>query len=346
MSNTRTIIYNGKTINLSKCLKKDQRSYYQGQIFLKACEKEYAEFTCIAQGMIIQLTNTPKEDKYCSKGYQNGKYKIPNDLYKKYHLERGKSSRLYQLGENTYFLNGRLNACEKKAFKTPSIPNKTRLIYNEIDFEKLVNFGTNINKNIIDVKENGCYVVTYYNHGQQYISLKKAGSKEIQNLFSIRELGKIYGTHLKNFYGDKLSYIAKASGRKVYITKEFINRLGIDCSDCRVLYDPDKEIIYLTLPETFSDLSGEVIDPIKETPVEVVTEEATDMEMIQALLSEFTNFKESANKIFAEYKDLKIECQEIRAENEAIKKALKEQNKTVTINNGKAYFESFEEMTL
>lgn len=188
--------------------------------------------------------------------------------------------------------------------------------------------------------------VTYYNHGQQYISFKKADSKEIQNLFSIRELGKIYGTHLKNFYGDKLSYIVKASGRKVYITKEFINRLGIDCSDCRVLYDPDKEIIYLTLPETFSDLSGEVIDPIKETPVEVVTEEATDMEMIQALLSEFTNFKESANKIFAEYKDLKIECQEIRAENEAIKKALKEQNKTVTINNGKAYFESFEEMTL
>lgn len=40
MSNTRTIIYNGKTINLSKCLKKDQRSYYQGQIFLKACEKD------------------------------------------------------------------------------------------------------------------------------------------------------------------------------------------------------------------------------------------------------------------------------------------------------------------
>lgn len=35
MSNTRTIIYNGKTINLSKCLKKDQRSYYQGQIFFK-----------------------------------------------------------------------------------------------------------------------------------------------------------------------------------------------------------------------------------------------------------------------------------------------------------------------
>lgn len=151
MSNTRTIIYNGKTINLSKCLKKDQRSYYQGQIFLKACEKKYAEFTCIAQGMIIQLTNTPKENKYCSKGYQNGKYKIPNDLYKKYHLERGKSSRLYQLGENTYFLNGRLNACEKKAFKTPSIPNKTRVIYDEIDFEKLVNLGTNIDKNIIDV---------------------------------------------------------------------------------------------------------------------------------------------------------------------------------------------------
>ena len=47
-----------------------------------------------------------------------------------------------------------------------------------------------------------------------------------------------------------------------------------------------------------------MIDPIKETPVEVVTEEATDMEMIQALLSEFTNFKESANKISAEYKDL------------------------------------------
>ena len=30
----------------------------------------------------------------------------------------------------------------------------------------------------------------------------------------------------------------------------------------------------------------------------------------------------------------------------AFKKALKEQNQTVTINNGKAYFESFEEMTL
>ena len=61
------------------------------------------------------------------------------------------------------FLNGRLNACEKKAFKTPSIPNKTRVIYDEIDFEKLVNLGTNIDKNIIDVKENGYYVVTYYN---------------------------------------------------------------------------------------------------------------------------------------------------------------------------------------
>lgn len=156
----------------------------------------------------------------------------------------------------------------------------------------------------------------------------------------------MYGPHLKDFCGDELSYITETTNRRVYITKEFINRLGIDCSDCRVLYDPDKEIVYLTLPETFSDLSGEVIDPIKETPVEVVTEEATDMEMIQALLSEFTNFKESANKIFAEYKDLKAECQEIKAENEAIKKALKEQNKTVTINNGKAYFESFEEMTL
>ena len=49
--------------------------------------------------------------------------------------------------------------------------------------------------------------------------LKRLNSKEIQNLFSIRELGKIYGTHLKNFYGDKLSYIVKASGRKVYINK-------------------------------------------------------------------------------------------------------------------------------
>ena len=120
----------------------------------------------------------------------------------------------------------------------------------------------------------------------------------------------------------------------------------MEYTDCRVFYDPEKKIIYFAPQERVSDLSGEIIDPIKETPVEVVTEEATDMEMIKALLSEFTDFKESANKIFAEYKDLKIECQEIRAENEAIKKALKEQNKTVTINNGKTYFESFEEITL
>ena len=90
-----------------------------------------------------------------------------------------------------------------------------------------------------------------------------------------------------------------------------------------------------------------MIDPIKETPVEVVTEEATDMEMIQALLSEFTNFKESANKISAEYKDLRSECQEIKAENEAIKKALKETRiKPLRSITGKLYFESFEEMTL
>jgi hypothetical protein len=122
--------------------------------------------------------------------------------------------------------------------------------------------------------------------------------------------------------------------------------MKVDCTECRVLYDPEKKIIYFTPQETFSDLSGEVIDPIKETPVNVVTEEATDMEMIQALLTEFTNFKESADKLFTKYRDMEKGFSELKAENEAIKKALKEQNQTVTINNGKAYFESFEEMTL
>lgn len=346
MSNIRIIKYNGEYIDLSKCLKRGPRSYYKGQIFLKACDKGYAEFSCISSGMIIRLTNTPSDNKYYARGYENGKYKIPSVLYQTYHMERTKSSCLYQLDNYTYFLCGKLSNAEKIAFKIPAIPDKAKIIYNDINFEKLINLETSLTQRFVKVKEHGEYVVTYYNNGQQYISFKKAKKEEIQNLFSLKELKGMYGPHLKDFCGDELSYITETTNRKVYITKEFISRLGIDCSDCRVLYDPDKEIIYLTLPETFSDLSGEVIDPIKETPVKVVTEEATDMEMIQALLSEFTNFKESANKIFAEYKDLKAECQEIRAENEAIKKALKEQNKTVTINNGKAYFESFEEMTL
>ena len=36
-----TIIYKGKKIQLSKCLKKDPRSYSKGHIYLKACDKKY-----------------------------------------------------------------------------------------------------------------------------------------------------------------------------------------------------------------------------------------------------------------------------------------------------------------
>lgn len=43
MSNA--IVYNGEKIELSNCLKKDPRSYYNGWIFLKSDEYEYAEFT-------------------------------------------------------------------------------------------------------------------------------------------------------------------------------------------------------------------------------------------------------------------------------------------------------------
>ena len=35
--------------------------------------------------------------------------------------------------------------------------------------------------------------------------------------------------------------------------------MKVDCTECRVLYDPEKKIIYFTPQETFSDLSGEVI---------------------------------------------------------------------------------------
>ena len=57
MSNA--IVYNGEKIELSNCLKKDPRSYYNGWIFLKSDEYEYAEFTCLPKGMVIRLTNHP-----------------------------------------------------------------------------------------------------------------------------------------------------------------------------------------------------------------------------------------------------------------------------------------------
>lgn len=338
MSNEK-IIANGKTIDLSKCLKKDARSYYEGRLFFQACNRDYAEFTCVPKGMLIRLTNSPDENKYYTKGYLEGKYKIPKDLYDAYHMDRCKMAQLYQVDSYTYFLKGRLKQAERNIFEVPTVSNKTRRVYDEINFERLVQMETSLASNFVKVKENVQYVITYCNNGQQYISLRKAKVEEIDKLFAIRDLKKLYGRCLKDFQGNELSYIVKAANHKVYISKEFIDRLKLDLTDCRVLYDPEKEIIYLTNNEVYSDLSGDVIDPIKETPIDVMTEETTDTAMIAALLNEFTEFKSSADKIFKEYKELK-------AENEAIRKALKEQKMTVVINKGKATFEDFEELVL
>ena len=108
MSNA--IVYNGEKIELSNCLKKDPRSYYNGWIFLKSDEYEYAEFTCLPKGMVIRLTNHPEDDKFYANGDYNGKYKIPNVLFNTYHLGKTKSSQIFQINENTFFLKGRLNA--------------------------------------------------------------------------------------------------------------------------------------------------------------------------------------------------------------------------------------------
>ena len=340
MSNA--IVYNGEKIELSNCLKKDPRSYYNGWIFLKSDEYEYAEFTCLPKGMVIRLTNHPEDDKF----YANGDYKIPNVLFNTYHLGKTKSSQIFQINENTFFLKGRLNATERSEFEPPKVPKKEKTIYQEIDFDNLVMLNDSLSSRTIKMESEGKYIVTYCNNGQQYISIKETNDEDAEKLFSIQDLKKMYGKGFHHFYGNELSYVIETKNKDIFVSKEFFDRMKVDCTECRVLYDPEKKIIYFTPQETFSDLSGEVIDPIKETPVNVVTEEATDMEMIQALLTEFTNFKESADKLFTKYRDMEKGFSELKAENEAIKKALKEQNQTVTINNGKAYFESFEEMTL
>ena len=221
-----------------------------------------------------------------------------------------------------------------------------KMLNQEIDFDNLVMLNDSLSSRTIKMESEGKYIVTYCNNGQQYISIKETNDEDAEKLFSIQDLKKMYGKGFHHFYGNELSYVIETKNKDIFVSKEFFDRMKVDCTECRVLYDPEKKIIYFTPQETFSDLSGEVIDPIKETPVNVVTEEATDMEMIQALLTEFTNFKESADKLFTKYRDMEKGFSELKAENEAIKKALKEQNQTVTINNGKAYFESFEEMTL
>ena len=344
MSNA--IVYNGEKIELSNCLKKDPRRYYNGWIFLKSDEYEYAEFTCLPKGMVIRLTNHPEDDKFYANGDYNGKYKIPNVLFNTYHLGKTKSSQIFQINENTFFLKGRLNATERSEFEPPKVPKKEKTIYQEIDFDNLVMLNDSLSSRTIKMESEGKYIVTYCNNGQQYISIKETNDEDAEKLFSIQDLKKMYGKGFHHFYGNELSYVIETKNKDIFVSKEFFDRMKVDCTECRVLYDPEKKIIYFTPQETFSDLSGEVIDPIKETPVNVVTEEATDMEMIQALLTEFTNFKESADKLFTKYRDMEKGFSELKAENEAIKKALKEQNQTVTINNGKAYFESFEEMTL
>lgn len=335
MSNEK-IIVNGETINLSKCLKKDNRSYYCGKIFLQACNKEYAEFTCVPKGMLIKLTDTPNDNKYYTKGYLDGKYTIPDDLYNLYHMERFKSASLYQVSNYLYFLKGRLTPLERDMFEAPIVPDKVKALYNEIDFDELVLLDTSLSGGYIKVDSNDPYVVTYDNAGRQYISFKKANEKEIEKLFSSQEIKKLYGPKLKEFCGKQLSYISEAKNHKIYIPKEFIHRLGLDPQDCRILYDSEKDVIYLTKKEVYSDISGDLIDPIKESPIELITEESTDMDILKALFNEFAEFKSTTNKIYKEYRELK-------AENEAIRKALKEQNKTISVNNGEIVFE---EMTL
>ena len=154
MSNA--IVYNGEKIELSNCLKKDPRSYYNGWIFLKSDEYEYAEFTCLPKGMVIRLTNHPEDDKFYANGDYNGKYKIPNVLFNTYHLGKTKSSQIFQINENTFFLKGRLNATERSEFEPPKVPKKEKTIYQEIDFDNLVMLNDSLSSRTIkwNLREN------------------------------------------------------------------------------------------------------------------------------------------------------------------------------------------------